>query len=176
MPHDPSLAARIEQFSMPLTESGCWIWLRRIDGCGYGRLQVGVHSRSASRMSWTAYRGPIPDGLHVLHHCDIRCCVNPDHLFLGTNSDNVNDKVRKGRAGAFSFQSTYHASGSFNQKRGGGRGRRNSNSVGAVRKPHGRWEALITINRKQKYLGTFLTKEEASAAYRTAVAKLEQHQ
>lgn len=46
---------------------------------------------------WTLTRGEIPEGLQVLHKCDTRCCINPDHLFLGTNKDNVDDKVRKGR-------------------------------------------------------------------------------
>jgi hypothetical protein len=46
---------------------------------------------------WELCHGPIPDGLQVLHKCDVRLCANPDHLFLGTNQDNVNDKVAKGR-------------------------------------------------------------------------------
>jgi hypothetical protein len=52
---------------------------------------------SAHRASWGIFCGDIPDGLQVLHACDTPCCVNPAHLFLGTNQDNVNDKVLKGR-------------------------------------------------------------------------------
>ena len=51
-----------------------------------------------SRVAWELFRGPIPEGLCVLHTCDVRHCVNPDHLFLGTKRDNSDDMIRKGRA------------------------------------------------------------------------------
>lgn len=87
--------------------SGCWLWARNIDEKGYGRIEIksptpavprGIYP--AHRLSWIAHRGPIPDGLWVLHRCDTPSCVNPDHLFFGTAIDNMRDMVRKGRAKA----------------------------------------------------------------------------
>lgn len=64
---------------------------------GYGRIQMNGKKHFAHRASWRAFHGEIPDGLFVLHKCDVRCCVNPEHLFLGTNSDNMLDAYAKGR-------------------------------------------------------------------------------
>jgi len=93
------LMARIER----IPESGCWIWLGCVDTAkGYGFIGSGMEAPKVlktHRASWLLFRGEIPEGLQVLHHCDVTCCVNPYHLFLGTNQDNVDDKVRKGRGG-----------------------------------------------------------------------------
>src|SRR5215471_5778543 len=80
----------------------CWLWFGSCDPRGYGRLgkPYGVDGPAyipAHRLSWILNRGPIPSGLHVLHRCDVRECVRPDHLFLGTQSTNMADKVAKGR-------------------------------------------------------------------------------
>lgn len=81
----------------------CWPWLA---GCYhasgpnmYGCIWAGGKMRGAHRVSWELHFGPIPTGAQVLHHCDNPRCVNPHHLFLGTNYDNVQDKMRKGRLG-----------------------------------------------------------------------------
>jgi len=80
---------------------GCWLFDGGKDTSGYGYVgnpfsdtpkQIGTH-----RLAWILTHGPIPDGMQVLHKCDIPSCVNPDHLFLGTVADNTLDKVNKRR-------------------------------------------------------------------------------
>lgn len=76
--------------------SPCWYWCGTIHKLGYGLFSAMGESK-AHRVSWILHNGPIPDGLMVLHKCDVRCCVRPDHLFLGTQTDNMRDMMVKGR-------------------------------------------------------------------------------
>lgn len=78
--------------------NGCWEWTRSCDADGYGHLVHQGSLKGAHRHSYELSRGNIPDGLFVLHECDNRKCINPDHLFLGTNMDNMRDMYAKGRA------------------------------------------------------------------------------
>lgn len=78
-------------------ETGCWVWTKALHAKGYGVIAVGRSSDRAHRVAWKLNKGPIPAGLMVLHRCDNPPCVNPAHLFLGTNSDNMRDAVGKGR-------------------------------------------------------------------------------
>src|SRR3990167_7169618 len=80
-----------------LRGDSCWFWIGCTKSNGYGLIQVGGKLEHVHRASWMAHRGPIPNGLWVLHHCDVRNCINPEHLYLGTHSDNTADMVNRGR-------------------------------------------------------------------------------
>jgi hypothetical protein len=77
---------------------GCWLWTGAKHRDGYGYLLRGGHQILAHRFAWTVSFGPIPSGLVVCHACDVRPCVRPDHLALGTQVDNMTDMAQKGRA------------------------------------------------------------------------------
>lgn len=77
--------------------TGCWHWLGLTNGKGYGRMTYQGRQQVAHRLAWMAWNGEIPEGLYVLHRCDNRACVNPEHLWLGTYSDNLQDCWNKGR-------------------------------------------------------------------------------
>ena len=81
--------------------NGCWIWKAGDNGDGYGKFYIHVESgypqRYAHHVSWVLAYGDIPDGLWVLHKCDTPACIRPEHLFLGTQTDNMQDAAQKGR-------------------------------------------------------------------------------
>lgn len=77
-------------------ENDCWLWTGSLRG-GYGALTIDGVTHRAHRLSYTLHKGEIPEGMLVCHTCDIRLCINPEHLFLGSYKDNSDDKVAKGR-------------------------------------------------------------------------------
>jgi len=75
----------------------CWVWTAGTNKKGYGKFRRDIATLYAHRFAWRLVNGQIPKAMNVLHRCDCRPCVRPDHLFLGTNQDNVNDRDAKGR-------------------------------------------------------------------------------
>jgi len=78
--------------------SDCVLAAGRPSSSGYGRIMINYKSWLAHRWVWTQHYGPIPDGMFVLHRCDNRMCINIEHLFLGTATDNSSDMVSKDRS------------------------------------------------------------------------------
>lgn len=136
----------VEKFFSKVTGrpgKGCWLWTGYLKD-GYGKASsfsglayAYLGEYMAHRISWALHKGPVPKGLQVLHHCDIRNCVNPDHLYLGTNKDNVGDRVSRGR--------TAHNSG----------------------EKHGRhkltWKQVLEI--RKNYIPRKITRESLAARY-----------
>lgn len=87
---------RFESKYIPEPNSGCWLWIGSVTRLGYGMMHLGRKNRSAHRISYYFYKGPIELGMQVQHTCDVRCCVNPDHLILGTQLENMHaSSIRK---------------------------------------------------------------------------------
>lgn len=81
-----------------ISQNGCHIWTGTIVKKGYGHFSLSDVPIRAHRAAWILKNGaPIPPGMHVCHRCDVRNCVNPEHLFLSTNKGNVEDCIKKGR-------------------------------------------------------------------------------
>lgn len=92
-----SLRENLLESCVPEPNTGCWLWLRGEGNFGYGRVRVAKKSEYAHRASFLAFKGEIPEGLSVLHSCDTAACINPGHLRLGTQKDNMADASRRGR-------------------------------------------------------------------------------
>ena len=98
MQYKPITQERIESKVEKVAECGCWIWMGSITTRGYGQILSNNKTFYAHRASYMAFKGEIPEGQYVCHKCDTVSCVNPEHLFLGTQKQNLQDMARKGRS------------------------------------------------------------------------------
>lgn len=99
---DASPEERLKFAGWTTTESGCWEWGGRLDKKGYGVLALREKRQVfAHRTAYETWVGPIPEGLNILHECDNPPCINPEHLHPGTQKENLDEMVSRGRRNSF---------------------------------------------------------------------------
>lgn len=100
LPHRWATDSLMDRFLCSFEErEGCWLWDGPTGKTGYGKMCAFGKKVAAHRIAYWLFKGPFPAEMHVLHSCDVRNCVNPEHLSLGTHTENMRDMVAKGRCG-----------------------------------------------------------------------------
>lgn len=92
-----SLKERFDSQYIPVTETGCWLWVGACSSRGYGTIKDHYKTRLAHRVSYEIHNGQLDDKCFICHKCDIPSCVNPNHLYAGNHITNVADKVSRNR-------------------------------------------------------------------------------
>lgn len=93
-----TVADRLEAHIARVPIAGCWIWIGALGPKGYGSINFEGAMRSAHRVAYRVWVGPIPEGLDVLHRCDVRPCINPAHLYAGSHAQNMRDMADRMRS------------------------------------------------------------------------------
>lgn len=156
-----------DKITLPRTLHSCWEWNASCDSWGYGNFRL-VNMEKAHRVSWRIHRGTIPKDIKVCHKCDNPKCINPQHLFLGSDLDNTLDMVSKGRHASQTDNLTFRTICSpprtsiIKSRFKGVSWHRAGN----------RWQAHINVKGKARYLGLFDTEELANEAYQQALATI----
>ena len=101
-----SVEERFWKYVNKNTENGCWQWIGAINTNGYCQFGINGKLILAHRYSYELNKGPIPEGMCILHSCDNRRCCNPNHLSIGTQAENIKDKVNKNRQAIGSMNGT----------------------------------------------------------------------
>lgn len=107
-----SLEKRLRHYSKEDPNTGCWLWKACTVGFGYGQVSWGRKMYPAHRMAYETFVGPIPEGMLVLHSCNTPACINPAHLRVGTQQENMDDMSRSGN----SLRGERHPSAKLNEK------------------------------------------------------------
>jgi hypothetical protein len=104
-----TLTERLEEKIERIPESGCWIWMGSVAYREYGIISYQGKRYKVHRLMWELHNNKkIPEGMEALHRCDTPPCMNPDHIFIGTKKDNMQDCIKKGRFKRPFFQGENH--------------------------------------------------------------------
>ena len=132
--------------------AACWLWRGAVGTHGYGVIGLGGHATiTAHRFSWALHKGKIQDGRWILHRCDNRRCVNPNHLYLGTVRENVRDMMERGAPYCFKLRS--HITPEIEQHRLAALPRGRSHHRGAAKITEATAAQIISASGSQRQIG-----------------------